>query len=75
MVMAYYRAPAKRGMKRELRVEDRRAIWHPMNHGERQKPIIREEQDRKFFAETLAGRSLSEDQLEGARARPDAQPF
>lgn len=50
MVMAYFRAPAEHGMERKLRVEQPKAMEHRMNRGERRKPIIRDEQDRKCFA-------------------------
>jgi putative transposase len=41
-------------MARKLRVEYPGAIYHVMNRGDRREPIVRDDQDRKAFVETLA---------------------
>ena len=40
-------------MPRPLRVEYHGAIYHVMNRGDRREPIVRDEEDRKRFLETL----------------------
>jgi REP element-mobilizing transposase RayT len=40
-------------MARKLRVEYPGAIYHVMNRGDRREPIVRDDQDRQRFAETL----------------------